>query len=169
MERVLLGKLVNTHGLKGEVKIKSNLEYRSEILVKGAILIIEFGKKQVEFELKTHRIHKGLDMVTFDGVSDINEIEKYKGCNVYFDQEEEYEIVLEEDEVLVGQLLDCDVITSKGVLLGKVTEVFSTGSNDILRVKGDTDCLIPYIESVVILEDFDAKVITIEAIEGLLE
>jgi 16S rRNA processing protein RimM len=169
MEKVYLGKLSNTHGIKGEVKIHSKLEDSAFYLQKGEVIVLKYGKQFLEFKIIGHRVHKKMDMVRFEGINDINEVEKYKGCNVYFYEQEKREVELEEGQVLVGSLLQCEVVTTEGETLGKVIEVFNTGSSDILRVEGAKDCLIPYIHSVVVGEDFENKIITVELIEGLVE
>jgi len=168
MEKLLLGKLVNTHGIKGEVKIHSSNEESAYYLQPGEMIFLEFGKTMLEFKVVSHRAHKKMDMVKFEGLDNINDVEKYKGCKVYV-IEEEFEVELEEDEVLVGDLVGCQVVTTEGQDLGEVVEVFNTGASDILRVKGQSEQLIPYVNSIIVSEDFESKVITIDAIEGLIE
>ncbi len=168
MEKSLLGKLVNTHGIKGEVKIHTNVKNAPFYLQPDEVIYIEYRNEMLEFKIVNHRIHKKMNMVRFEGITDINEVEKYKGCQVYYIADD-YEEVLEEDEVFVGDLIGCEVKTTDGETLGEVVEVFNMGSSDILRVKGNRDCLIPYINSIIVEEDFDNKVIVIELIEGLIE
>ena len=85
MEKVLVGKYVKTHGIKGEIKIKSNFKYKDRVFKVGNLIFI--GEK--EFEITGYRIHQDYDMITLKGINDINEILPLKGSFVYFDKEKE--------------------------------------------------------------------------------
>ena len=91
MKKIYIGKFVNTHGLKGEIRIISDFEYKDDVFKIGNTIYIDNKK----FTIKSYRIHKNYDMVSFDEVNDINEIEKYKGLDVYIDSDDfNFEYVL---------------------------------------------------------------------------
>ena len=100
-------------------------------------------------------------------MEDINEVEKFKGCDLYADQSEE--LRLEEDEVLYSDLMQCEVYTDQQLFVGKVVDVLETGANAVLRVKREKDSvLIPFVKAVVEQVDVEAKRIVIKEMEGLL-
>ena len=85
MELIKIGKIVNTHGIKGELRILSKFPYKEKIFIKNMKLYID--KKDIE-TINTYRKHKNFDMVTFTGYTNINEVLKYKGKNVYVNKED---------------------------------------------------------------------------------
>ena len=77
MKYVLIGKIVNTHGLKGEVRILSSFKYKDKVFKKDMNIYI--GKDKINEKIVTYRYHKIFDMITMKGYNDINQILKYKG------------------------------------------------------------------------------------------
>ena len=67
---IYIGKFVNTHGIKGEIRILSDVAYKKEIFQKGNKLYI--GKNKTPFIIQNYRVHKNYDMITFENVTDIN-------------------------------------------------------------------------------------------------
>ena len=84
MSRVILGKYVNTHGIKGEIRIKSNFPYKDKVFQNGKKIIIN----NQEYTINSYRIHKGYDMVTLKEINNINDIPFPKNINVYINREE---------------------------------------------------------------------------------
>lgn len=84
MSRVLLGKYVNTHGIKGEIRIKSSFDFKNRVFQKGNKIIID----NQDYEILTYRRHKDFDMVTLVGIDDINKIPFVKNTNVYINRED---------------------------------------------------------------------------------
>ena len=74
MELIKIGKIVNTHGIKGEIRIISDFKYKKDVFKVGNILYVDDDK----LEINSYRVHKNFDMVTFNGINDINEVLKYK-------------------------------------------------------------------------------------------
>lgn len=73
MNYLYIGKLVNTHGIKGEVRILSNFRHKDKVFVKGFKFYV--GKDKKEYVVETYRKHKNFDMVVFKDNYDINLIE----------------------------------------------------------------------------------------------
>ena len=86
MELIKIGKIVNTHGIKGELRILSKFPYKEKVFIKNMKVYID--KKNIEI-INTYRKHKNFDMVTFEGYSNINEVLKYKGKNIYINKDVE--------------------------------------------------------------------------------
>ncbi|MCE4956770.1 ribosome maturation factor RimM [Macrococcoides caseolyticum] len=163
---VNVGKIVNMHGVKGEVKILSASDFASERFAPGKTLLIPFKDETIELVIKSYRVHKNFHMVAFVGIHNINEVEQYKGLDVFQDVDTE-SLPLEENEYYYSDIIGCEVF-NEGQSIGKVTEIFETGANDVWVVQGEKEHLIPYIEDVVKEIDIEHKTITIEAMEGLL-
>lgn len=164
--KVNVGKIVNMHGVKGEVKILSASDFAEERFQLGKTLLIPFKEETIELVIKSYRVHKNFHMVAFEGINNINDVEQYKGLDV-FQEVDTTELPLEENEYYYSDIIGCEVYND-GQSIGKVTEIFETGANDVWVVKGEKEHLIPYIEDVVKEIDIDNKKIVIEAMEGLL-
>ena len=86
MKYVSIGKIVNTHGLKGEVRILSSFKYKDRVFKEGMKIYI--GREKISESITSYRYHKIFDMITMDGYNDINQILKYKGEYVFVNREE---------------------------------------------------------------------------------
>ena len=146
MEFINIGKIVNTHGIKGELRILSDFRHKDKVFKIGMKFYV--GKEKEEFIVNSYRFHKIFDMVTFEGFNNINEVLYLKGRQVYINKED---LVLDDGEVYIEDLIGYDVIIGEKVL-GKVTGVmYNSKANDILKV-GDT--LVPYVKDLIIkIED----------------
>ncbi|PHK50714.1 ribosome maturation factor RimM [Staphylococcus edaphicus] len=167
--KVEIGKIVNTHGIKGEIKVKSNSDFTETRFQPGEKVIIERkNTESLEFIIASYRMHKGLHMLTFEGIHNINDIEYLKGETIMQDRDHE-EIELGEHEFYYSDIIGCTVFDDKETPIGRVTEIFETGANDVWVVKGDKEYLIPYIADVVKDIDVEGRRIVITPMEGLLE
>ena len=136
MKKVYLGKIVSTHGIKGELKIKSTFPYKEKAFRIGNHLIIEEKK----YEIKTYRVHKQFNMVTLDDYHDINEVLFLLKKNVYIEKEE---LSLAKEEVLDEELIKYQVLTTSGKR-GIIKEIFfASPTNKIMRVMFDKEILVP--------------------------
>ena len=97
MEKVKVGKIIGKHGLKGELKIRSNSDFGAVRFKKGNSLYIRYQGVDLEFVIVSSRIHKGNYLVAFKDNQDINLVEKYVGSFVYGLKDDE---LLDEDEYL---------------------------------------------------------------------
>ena len=95
MKFINVGKIVNTHGIKGELRILSKFRYKDKVFKKGMNLYV--GKKKEKFTINTYRFHKIFDMVTFNGFNNINDVLYLKNEFVYINEED---LVLDDDEFL---------------------------------------------------------------------
>lgn len=154
---IYIGKLVNTHGIKGEIKIKSDIDYKNEVFKKGNHLYINDQK----FTIKNYRVHKNLDMITFEEINNINDILEYKGQNIYINKEEIKNITLNEE------LINYEVYSDR--YIGKIIKLMKNKIYDILVVKNEEkEYLIPNIKEFVIKIDSENKKIYINEIKGLI-
>lgn len=164
MEKIKIGIIVNTHGLKGELKVKSFSDFNEIRFQKGNYLFIEYRGEMIEVEVITYREHKGMVLITLKGLEDINLVEKYRECNIFINKEDLHD--LEEDEVYFFDLMGCEVYLEDGELLGEVEDVLETGANAVLRV--NKKILIPYVDAFIKDANIEEKKIVIYKVDGLL-
>lgn len=146
MDYIYIGKIVSTHGIKGEVKIISDFFEKDKIFKKGFKLYLT--PLYHEEIINTYRVHKNYDMVTFDGYNDINEVLKYIGMGVYIKRSD---LDLKEDEYLLNDLIGYEVYEDSK-LLGKVSSI-SYNNNVLLKI--DDKFYIPFIDE--FIEKVDVK------------
>ena len=169
MDWLYVGKIANTHGLKGEVKILAATDFPEERFKKGNTLFLDVDGTKQEMTITTYRPHKQFHLVTFKGFDNINLIEKYKGHKLYVHAEHVHD--LDEHEYYYHEIIGCEAVVD-GEVIGVVDDIFETnGANDVWVIKrpGKSDALIPYIESVVQEIDVDAKRVVITPIPGMID
>lgn len=164
MKYIRIGKIVNTHGVKGELRLLSDFKYKDKIFKNDFKIYI--GKEKVEEKIKTYRKHKNFDMITLDGYFNINEVLKYKG---------DYAFINKDDLVLgIDEFLNEDLIGFK-VIYNNLENVVVSGiekypSSDMLKVNyNDTFKLIPITNGIIETIDFSKKEIVLKDIKGLIE
>lgn len=135
MRFIYIGKVTNTHALKGEIRILSNFEFKNKVFTKGFKLYV--GHLKTEETIETYRRHKQFDMVKFVGIDNINDVIKYKGASVFINEED---LNLRDDEILVEELIGMKVYNDNS-LVGNITEYREDNGNKNIRVN---DKLIPF-------------------------
>lgn len=164
-----VGKIVNVHALKGELKIISTSDSIEERLNHNSVLYItKRGEIIRDVKVASSRKYKGCYYVKFLGIDSIDEAEKYKNCELKIDSNLIDD--LENNEYYFYQIINSKVYDEKNNNLGVITNIFKTGANDVWEMKDDNNNLfyIPFIEEVVKKIDVNEKKITINVIEGLL-
>lgn len=159
-----IGKIVNTHGIRGELKIVPNTDFVEERFSVGNIVNIQFGKQLLEFEIDSVRSHKGCLLITFKDHHNINDVEKYKGFDLFVEVDGS-----EDEDYYYYELVDCEVFY-QDELVGIVSEILETEAHEILRIQRDglNDVLIPYVDRFILGVDVENKRIDIDVIEGML-
>ena len=156
---IYIGKIVSTHGIKGELRILSSFPYKEKAFQIGNHLYIDSHP----YEIKSYRVHKNYDMVTLDDYHDINEVLFLLKKEVYLSEEE---LSLGDDEVLDEELITYEVLTKEGKR-GIIKEIFQASeTNKILRVLFDKEVLIPYRSPFVQIDKKEKKVI-VDLIDGM--
>lgn len=166
-EYLEVGQIVNTNGLKGLLKINPFTDdiTRFERL---KTIFIEHKKELLEFEIESVRYQKKQVLLKLKGIDTIEEAEKYR--EDYLKIKRNKEEKLPEDTYYIVDLIGLDIYTENGELLGKLDDVFSTGSNDVYVVKNSEgkQILLPAISDVIKNIDLEQKKIVVNLIEGLL-
>ncbi|KEP27872.1 ribosome maturation factor RimM [Bacillus zhangzhouensis] len=166
-----VGKIVNTHGVRGEVRVVSKTDFPEERYKKGSVLYIfkQGQKDSLKVTVASHRQHKQFDLLTFEEIGSLNEAEQLKESILKV--EKEHLGSLDEGEFYFHQIIGCEVYDEQDKLIGQIKEILTPGANDVWVVerKGKKDALIPYIPSVVKKIDISSKTIHIEVMEGLID
>ena len=161
MNYIYIGEIVNTHGIKGELRILSDFKYKRDVFKPGSIFYI--GQRKERLKVTHYRVHKNFDMVTFEGIDDINEAIAYKGDMVYVNRDD-----IEVDGILNEDLIGIDVYTQYG-FIGTIETIMKSNAHEILVIVGDhKKHMIPYVEEFVKRIDLSKHRMDIEVIEGLL-
>lgn len=159
MKYVCIGKLVNTHGIKGEVKLLSNFEYKDKAFVVGMNFYIGEDKEKVT--VNSYRHHKVFDMVTFKEYNYINDVLKFKGKLVY---------VLKPDLALDNNsILDRDYIGMnayyEGVLVGKVKDIIDNNGYKLMLIGTK---FVPFNKEFISSVSVTKNELILKNVEGLL-
>lgn len=168
MDYFNVGKIVNTQGLQGEMRVLSVTDFADERFKKGNTLALFNDKEQfvMDVEIASHRKQKNFDIIKFKGMYHINDIEKYKGFSLKVAEENLTD--LEEGEFYYHEIIGLDVYEND-VLIGQIKEILQPGANDVwvVKRKGKKDLLLPYIPSVVLSVDIEGNRVDVEILEGL--
>ena len=163
MKYLYIGKIVNTHGIKGEIRILSNFKFKEKIFIKDMKIYI--GKDKVEETINTYRHHKQFEMITMDGYSNINEVLKYKQQQVYINKDD---LKLDSNEYLDEDLIGLNVKVNNNIV-GTIKRIEKNPHQDLLVVKTTKkDCLIPYVSDIIEEINFKEGYISIKDIKGLI-
>ena len=163
-EYIYVGKIVNTHGIKGEVRILSDFEKKDRVFIKGMPIYI--GRKKEKEIIASYRHHKNFEMITMEGYFNINDVLKYKGLYVYVTKDD---LKLKEGEFLESDLIGLSVIVD-GNSKGIVKDIRDSGHNKFLVIGYlDKEYYIPYQTEFISNIDLKKKEIIITPIKGMFE
>ncbi len=166
MESVLIGKIINTHGIKGEVKI---FPYTDDINNFSYLKTIYLDENLTDkYEIIKNRVSKNVIISKLKNVDDMNEAEKLKDRYIYVKRDSLQQ--LEEGTYYINDILGFCVKTIDNEILGTLNYVFNSGANDVYEVKTKNDKFIylPAIKDVIKKVDIDKKEIIVKLMDGLL-
>lgn len=164
-----IGKIVNTQGIKGDVRIipMTDDPKRYELLKE---VLVEKNNRLIPYSIEKVWYHKQFVIVKFQEIPGMTEAEKLKNCIVKIPKE--LALPLKEDEYFIGDLMDVQVWTEDGEFLGNVKDIIFTGSNDVYVIQnpekpGTKELLIPAIKQCIKRVDIENKKMIVELLEGL--
>ena len=163
-----VGKIINTHGIRGEVRVLSTSDFTDERFMPGnALYLFDKGALVKEVVVKTHRKHKQFDLLSFEKLEDINLIEGFKGFDIKISEDQQQD--LEDGSYYYHQIIGLDVVDENGNSLGEIKEILSPGANDVwvVKRKQKNDLLLPVIDEVIKDVDLAAGKVHVELLEGL--
>lgn len=158
------GKIVTTHGIKGEVKIMPYTD-SPELLCEFDRLFI--GKDKSELFIERARVAKNMVIAKIEGIDTVEAAEKFRNKILFMHRDD---LELDEDTYFIQDLIDMEVKDAdSGFVYGKITDVLQNGANDVYVIKGDREYLVPAIPDVVISTDIDSNIMLIRPLDGLFE
>lgn len=166
-ERLEVGQIVNTFGIKGFVKIYPYVDdiSRFDNLKK---VHIKSKKEEKELQIEEVKYQKNMVLVKFKGIETVENAEKLRNSFVEIDRADA--IPLEEGQYFIADLLGLDVFLDTGEKLGVLEDIYNTGSSDIYVVKNELgkQFLLPYIDEVIKQINLEERKIIVHIIEGLI-
>ncbi len=125
MEKIWIGKIVNTHGIKGEIRLLSDFERKDLAFAVGNTILIQ-GRP---YKIEHYRVHKAFDMLILKEMHDINQVIPFKGSDVYIDRSE---LALGNEEVLLQEMVGY-TISCLGENLGTIVD-YQEGKNPLFKI-----------------------------------
>lgn len=168
MEDLLkVGVITTTHGVRGEVKVFPTTD-GPERFLDLAYVLLDTGRELKKLDIKNVKFFKNLAILKFDGVDNINDIEKYKGRELWIPREDGQE--LEEDEYYIADLLGMKVVLEDGTEFGTLKDVMETGANDVYVIdsRDHGEVLLPAIRECILDVDIEQNLMTVHLMKGLI-
>lgn len=168
MEDMLqVGVITAAHGVRGEVKVFPTTDDTARFK-KSQILILDTGRERLTLKVRNVKFFKQFVILKFEGIDNINDIEKYKRCPLLVRREDA--VPLEDDEYFIADMIGILVETEDGETFGTLKDVIKTGANDVYVIASEThgEVLIPAIKECILEVDIEAGRMKIHLMEGLL-
>lgn len=161
-----VGVIANTHGVHGEVKVFPTTDDINRFK-KLKEIQLDTGREYIPLKIAGVKFFKNMAILKFEGIDNINEIEKYKGKDLLITREQA--VPLKKDEYFICDLIGCKVVTEDAVEVGELTEVLQTAANDVFVVnsKEGKEILVPYIDDCVKDISMEEKKITVVLLPGM--
>lgn len=162
-----MGKIVNTHGVRGEVKVYPYSDDLEKFEDFEYFYIEGEGKKK--YEIESTRVHKNMVLVKFKGYEDINKVLNFLNKNVYMERKD-----VEDDSEghYIVDLIGCEIFDDQGAFVGHLKDVLQTSAQDLYEIKKASDgkmFYLPVVDAFVKNIDIKNKKITVHLIEGIME
>jgi len=163
-EFIYIGKIVNTHGIRGEIRLLSDFDRKEKVFVPNMTLYL--GRKKEVVKITSYRKHKNFDMICLEGYNDINEVLRFKGLYAYVRKED---LVLGDGELLESDYIGMDAIFL-GNIIGKVVDIENRGRGNKIFVieNNEKRILIPFQQVFIKEVSLYSRKIEFQDIEGLI-
>ena len=165
---ISIAKILNFHGIKGEAKIGFTKGRENQIEALKKVFAKKNGQYS-ELNVSSVRFHKHFAIIKFKEFQTVNDVEEFKGCDLYLSKEE-VEETLANDEYLISDLIGMDVYDEDGSCVGTITAIGENLANDLLSVKDGNgkEHLVPFVKEIVPVVDLKGRKVVINNIEGLI-
>ncbi len=163
-----IGVITTTHGLKGEVKVFPTTDDLNRFK-KLKKCFIRTPKEDIQVEKNSCKFFKNMVIVSFKEFGDINEVERFRNCDIYVTRDNA--VPLDEDEYYISDVIGMNIILEDGSELGVLQDVMQTGANDVfvIKLKDDKELLMPVIKDCVLDMNYDTGKITVRLMKGMLD
>ena len=166
-KKLEIGQIVNTHGIKGEIKVTpftndiTRFDDLKEVYVKSK-------KESKLYKVEGVRYHKNMVLIKLEGINTPEQADLLR--NAYLEVDREHAVPLEEGTYYIVDLIGLEVYTEEGKLLGKVDDIYNTGANDIYVIKDELgkQILLPAIRDVIKQIDMENRKMIVRLISGLI-
>jgi 16S rRNA processing protein RimM len=161
-----IGRIVNTHGLKGDLRVMPSTDSIKRFELLNSIEVI-LNAQIISLEIERVWYHKHFVMLKFKGIDDATSAERYKTATIIIPKS--LALPLEDDEYYIGDLVSMKVHEACGNELGTIIDVLFTGANDVYVVKNDEgkQILIPALKQCILKVDVANKLMIVKLLEGL--
>ena len=166
-KRLEVGQIVNTFGIKGEVKV---VPFTDDIKRFDNLknVYVKTKKESKQYKIENVKYHKNMVLIKLEGINTVENAETLRNAFLEIDRKDA--VPLEEGTYFIADLIGTEVYTDEGKLLGKVEDIFNTGSNDIYVVKDELgkQILLPGIKEVIKEVLLEQEKIIVHLIPGLI-
>ena len=163
-----VGVIANTHGIRGEVKVFPTTDdiNRFKKLKK---VFLDTKKEKIELKVTSCKFFKNMAILKFEGIDNINDIEKYKGMDLLVSRDNA--IPLSENEYYIADLIDLSVLDETGEEIGTLYDVMQTGANDVyvIKLNNSKELLLPNIDECILDVNISEGFIKVHILEGLMD
>jgi len=169
MEELLrVGVIANTHGIRGEVKVFPTTDDINRFK-KLKNTILDTGKEHIDLNVVSAKFFKNMVILKFKEFDNINDVEKYKGCDLLVTRENA--VKLKKGEYFIADILGADIYLEDGTKYGVLEDVMQTGANDVYVVKNneEKEVLIPSIPQCIIERNIEEKKVVVHLMKGLVD
>lgn len=169
MEDLLqVGIITQTHGIRGEVKVFPTTDDVKRFK-KLKEVILDTGKEKISLEIEGVKFFKQYAILKFKGFDNINDIERYKGKNLFVTRDNA--VKLRRDEYFIADLIDLEVYDEEDKYLGILTNMIETGANDVYEVRFEDgrQVLFPAIKQCILDVDIENRRMKVHIMDGLLD
>ena len=165
-ERFQVGVITSTHGIKGEVKVFPTTD-NPKRFKKNMEVILDTGKEDFNLTIESVKFFKQFVILKFQGIDNINDIEKYKTKSLYVTRANA--VRLKKDEYFIADLIGIDVWEDNGEKLGIFKDVIETGANDVyvITLEDGKELLLPAIKECILNVDIENRKMEVHVMEGL--
>lgn len=166
-----IGKIVNTHGIRGELRVLENTDFPEQRFAKGNKLFLFLPNQQepITLTIEKSRPHKNVRIVKFAEYHNINDVERFRDARLAVSGDDRLQSKDGQEEYYYDEVLGSLVVTEDGEELGTVQEILPLPANDVwvVRSQDNKEILLPFIEEIVREVNISEKRVTIRWMEGL--
>jgi 16S rRNA processing protein RimM len=170
MEQFLrIGVIASTHGIHGEVKVYPTTDSLERFKTLKDVVLVTQTKGTLSLKVESVKFFKQFAILKFEGLDQIEDIQKYKGCDLMVSRENAQP--LEENEYYIGDLIGMKVESDEGAFLGTLKDVLQTGANDVYVVEREdkSELLLPVIDECILDVNLETGTVVAHMMEGLLD